>query len=193
MDYDAEARIAAEIGKFLMNGGLFRGSETGFVVRGREDRASRGRSGVHGAQVDDALRPLPPLQRRPTLPSRVQGIIWTTTPWTIPGNRGIAFSAEANYGIYEVTAVAEGSNARVGERLVLADELSETVQDVAQIEAWTRTGDAGGLDGTICAHPLRGKGYEFDVRFSPATSSQWNKAQAWFISVQVMARTAISP
>ena len=117
-------------------------------------------------QVDDALRP-PRCNDVQRCPRGTSIIIWTTTPWTIPGNRGIAFSAEANYGIYEVTAVAEGSTSRVGERLVLADKLSETVQDVAQIEAWTRTGDAGGLNGTICAHPLRGKGYEFDVPVLP--------------------------
>ena len=30
-------------------------------------------------------------------------VIWTTTPWTIPGNRAIAFSPDIAYGLYEVT------------------------------------------------------------------------------------------
>ena len=30
-------------------------------------------------------------------------VIWTTTPWTIPGNRAIAYSPKVAYGLYEVT------------------------------------------------------------------------------------------
>ena len=30
-------------------------------------------------------------------------VIWTTTPWTIPGNRAISFSPKITYGLYEVT------------------------------------------------------------------------------------------
>ena len=167
MAYDAEARIAAEIGKFLMNGGLFRGSKP--VLWSVVEKTALAEAEVEYMEHKSTTL----FVRFPvatTSNAALEGtsiIIWTTTPWTIPGNRGIAFSAEANYGIYEVTAVAEGSTSRVGERLVLADKLSETVQDVAQIEAWTRTGDAGGLNGTICAHPLRGKGYEFDVPVLP--------------------------
>src|SRR5690606_26048116 len=29
-------------------------------------------------------------------------VIWTTTPWTIPGNRAVAFSPRVEYGLYEV-------------------------------------------------------------------------------------------
>ena len=166
MDYDAEARIAAEIGKFLMNGGLFRGSKP--VLWSVVEKTALAEAEVeymeHKSTTLFVRFRCNDVQR---CPEGTSITIWTTTPWTIPGNRGIAFSAEANYGIYEVTAVAEGSTSRVGERLVLADKLSKTVQDVAQIEAWTRTGDAGGLNGTICAHPLRGKGYEFDVPVLP--------------------------
>ncbi|MFX9127628.1 hypothetical protein ABTN71_19740, partial [Acinetobacter baumannii] len=54
-------------------------------------------------------------------------VIWTTTPWTIPGNRAIAFSPKVAYGLYEVTQAPEGNWARVGERLVLADRLAEQV------------------------------------------------------------------
>ncbi|MEC9185617.1 MAG: class I tRNA ligase family protein, partial [Pseudomonadota bacterium] len=167
MAYDAEARIAAEIGKFLMNGGLFRGSKP--VLWSVVEKTALAEAEVEYLEHKSTTL----FVRFPvttTYNAALEGtsiVIWTTTPWTIPGNRCVAFSAEADYGIYEVTAVAEGSTSRVGERLVLADKLSETVQDVAQIEAWTRTGDAGGLNGMICAHPLRGKGYEFDVPVLP--------------------------
>src|ERR1700752_4680642 len=33
-------------------------------------------------------------------------LIWTPTPWTIPGNRAISYSPKIAYGLYEVTAAA---------------------------------------------------------------------------------------
>ena len=94
-------------------------------------------------------------------------VIWTTTPWTIPGNRGIAFSAEASYGIYEVSKISDNSSARVGERLVLADDLADAVKETAGIDAWARVSGANALNGTVCAHPLRDKGYDFNVPLFP--------------------------
>ena len=46
-------------------------------------------------------------------------VIWTTTPWTIPGNRAISFSSKIDYGLYEVTAAPEGNWAKPGEQLIL--------------------------------------------------------------------------
>ena len=47
-------------------------------------------------------------------------VIWTTTPWTIPGNRAIAAGAEFDYALVHVDGVEDGSLARVGERLLVA-------------------------------------------------------------------------
>src|SRR5690606_10849510 len=94
--------------------------------------------------------------------------IWTTTPWTIPGNRAVAFGEEIAYGVWLVDAAGEGSAATVGEKLVVADDLAGQVKSDAKIERWTRLGDAGPLAGTVVAHPWRGVaeaggGYDFDV------------------------------
>jgi len=50
--------------------------------------------------------------------------IWTTTPWTIPGNRAISYSPKIEYGLYEITDAPGGHWAKKGERLVLADKLA---------------------------------------------------------------------
>ena len=39
---------------------------------------------------------------QPTKLGGVKVVIWTTTPWTIPGNRAIAYSRRIPYGLYEV-------------------------------------------------------------------------------------------
>ncbi|MEI2687592.1 MAG: class I tRNA ligase family protein [Cypionkella sp.] len=46
MDYHAEAVIADEFMKFLMNGSLYQGQQARDVVAGRENRAGRGRGGI---------------------------------------------------------------------------------------------------------------------------------------------------
>ena len=168
MAYEAEAKIASEIGRFLMNGGLFRGSKP--VLWSVVEKTALAEAEVEYMEhKSTTLYVRFPVAR--TKDSELEGtsvVIWTTTPWTIPGNRGIAFSAEATYGVYEVTAIAENSNARVGEKLILADELADAVKEAAGIDAWTRNSEASELDGVVCTHPLHGKGYDFDVPVLPA-------------------------
>jgi isoleucyl-tRNA synthetase len=92
-------------------------------------------------------------------------VIWTTTPWTIPGNRAVSFSPEIDYGVYEVTHAPDDNWAKVGDRLIIADKLAEEVFKAARVTAWRRYGHMPGsaLEAITLAHPLRGKGYDFDV------------------------------
>ncbi len=92
-------------------------------------------------------------------------VIWTTTPWTIPGNRAISFSRDIDYGVYEVTHAPDDNWAKVGDRLILADKLAEEVFKAARVAAWRRYGHMpwSALEAITVAHPLRGQGYDFDV------------------------------
>ena len=92
-------------------------------------------------------------------------VIWTTTPWTIPGNRAIAYSETLAYGLYEVVEAAEGALTAKGERLLLADALAEATAAQAKLQL-VRLGDANPA-GLIAAHPFRGAGYDFDVPLLP--------------------------
>ena len=54
-------------------------------------------------------------------------MIWTTTPWTIPGNRAISYSPKSPTGSIERSTVApEGNWAKAGDRYVLADRSPTT-------------------------------------------------------------------
>ena len=92
-------------------------------------------------------------------------MIWTTTPWTMPGNRAIAAGAAFDYAVIHVDAVEPNSHARVGEKLVVALELApQFVKDVGiATHHVAHVFKGADLVGTICAHPLRGRGYDFDV------------------------------
>ncbi len=93
-------------------------------------------------------------------------VIWTTTPWTIPGNRAISFSPSISYGVYEVQSVEQGFAfepwVKAGDKLAVADKLVEDVMKSAKAASWKRLGDFD-PSGLKASHPFRGQGYDFDV------------------------------
>jgi len=82
-------------------------------------------------------------------------VIWTTTPWTLPGNRAISYSHKISYGLYEVTANERDFGPKIGEKYILADKLAEAVASSAKI-ALAHMSDvpASTLERLVCAHPL---------------------------------------
>src|SRR5204862_2736956 len=91
--------------------------------------------------------------------------IWTTTPWTLPGNRAIAYSPRIKYGLYEVTDAPNENWAKVGDKLIVSDALVDEVRKQARVTTFERKLDVSGdmLVGMICAHPLRDLGYNFFI------------------------------
>ena len=94
--------------------------------------------------------------------------IWTTTPWTIPGNRAIAFSPTIDYGLYEVTDAPDDNWAKPGDMLVLADVLAETVVKAARVTPGRRTWPM--WPARVCSRaitcariPTQDGDYDFDV------------------------------
>jgi isoleucyl-tRNA synthetase len=169
MTFPAEAQIVREIHRFVANGSLYKGLKP--VLWSVVEKTALAEAEV---EYDDHTSltiwvRFPVVQAPHPALEGAALLIWTTTPWTIPGNRALAYGETIGYGVWRVDAVAEGSAAAVGKRLVLADDLAEEVRERAGIEAWTRVvGLTGGeLDGTLCAHPLRGRGYDFDVPALP--------------------------
>src|SRR6185436_16998842 len=112
----------------------------------------------HGATVDDAKIEWNSLgARRPAADKLEPASIvrWTTTPWTLPGNRAISFSPKISYGVYLVTKAPEGNWAKEGARYVLADKRSSDVLKAAKVEAWDRLQSlsADALAVGDCDHP----------------------------------------
>ena len=168
MAYGAEAQIAREIGAFLMNGSLYRGAMPVLWSVVEKTALAEAEVEYHDVTSPTIHVRFPVVTAGDPLLDGASVVIWTTTPWTIPGNRALAYSADLDYGVYEVTAAGEGSMAQVGEKLLVAEPLAETMKEEAKIEDWRHLGKATGFDGTVCAHPLRGQGYDFDVRLFPA-------------------------
>jgi isoleucyl-tRNA synthetase len=186
MNFHAEAVIAHELMKFATSGQLYRGSKpvmwsvvektalaeaeieyqdfvsdqiwVKFPVRNRSinrDLTGRGEH-VTSLVTDDSVPP----------DELLHVVIWTTTPWTIPGNRAISFSQGIRYGVYEVVANEREYGSRVGESHIIADVLAEQIAAIAKLK-YKRLVDMPShyLEDMICRHPLTGlcNDYDFDV------------------------------
>jgi isoleucyl-tRNA synthetase len=170
MTKPAEAQIAREIHKFLHNGGLYRGVKS--VLWSTVEQTALAEAEVEYQEhksITVWVR-FPVVETSCDMLKDSDIVIWTTTPWTMPSNRGIFFNEEINYATYEVESVEEGSRVEVGAKISIAEALVEKVQTQAKITSMKKLGNFSGKDvaGTICAHPLRGQGYEHDVPCHPA-------------------------
>ncbi|MCQ4162111.1 isoleucine--tRNA ligase [Roseomonas sp. GC11] len=173
MDFPSEAAIAAEIGKFLMNGSLYRGLRP--VMWSPVEKTALAEAEVEYHDHKSAILYTGfPLLKAPANPSGdlvgALAVIWTTTPWTIPANRAMAYGAEIDYALVEVEGVAEGALARPGQRLIVAEALLGAFAKEAGLASFrvARIFKGTELEGALAAHPLRAwekaeGGYQFEV------------------------------
>src|SRR5215472_389632 len=165
MAYSAEAQIVREIGKFLVNGGLYKGAKPVLWSVVEQTALAEAEVEYHD-HTSTTIWVRFPIQRAEAPELReAAALIWTTTPWTLPGNRAIAFSSALDYAVFQVERAAEGSHARRGEMLLVAEPLVQEVAARAGIGSYSIVARLPGkaLAGTIAAHPLRRRGYDFDV------------------------------
>ena len=165
MDHASEAAIANEICKFLLNGALYRGLRPVMWSPVEKTALAEAEIEYHDhTSVTISVR-FPIVHAPAAELHEASVVIWTTTPWTIPGNRAIAAGAEFDYALVRVDGVAEGSLARPGEKLLVAlPLLPQFCKDTGiSIHHLMHVYKGSALSGTVCAHPLRGHGYEQDT------------------------------
>jgi isoleucyl-tRNA synthetase len=195
MSFPAEAQIARELMKFAANGTLYRGSKpvmwsvvektalaeaeveyedyTSDTVWVKFPVKAASKAGWVSTDINDKGQPRPP--RTEELKSLVDEttnlqsasvVIWTTTPWTLPGNRAISFSPKIGYGVYKVTDAPADNWAKTGDLLILADKLAPDVFKQSRVTSFEKLSavDDVTLGAMVCSHPLKKMGgYDFDV------------------------------
>lgn len=186
MSFEAEATIAEELMKFAMDGQLYRGSKP--VMWSVVERTALAEAEVEyqdyesdtvwvkflvaASQLEEAERRIhdeklngaPGTYSNPFIGAFV--LIWTTTPWTMPGNRAVSYSPRIAYGLYEVTAAENDFGPQAGENFIVADALLDSVTAQAKVEAKKlRSIDGDELAALTLQHPLHdlGGGYTFPV------------------------------
>ena len=161
MEFEAETAIVKEFHKFLMNDDLYCGSKP--VMWSVVEKTALAEAEVEYMEhVSPTIWVKFPIldQRNKLKDSNI--LIWTTTPWTIPANRAIAFSSKYNYGLYEVSETEENSLATKGEKIILNTSLYESVESAAKVSL-KFIQEIKNLEKLKCRHPFYSLGYEFDV------------------------------
>ncbi len=173
MNFKAESIIARELMKFSMTDQLYMGSKP--VMWSVVERTTLAEAEIEyeDYESDTIWCKFPVVEaggqedQKSLMDDLLEAsvVIWTTTPWTIPGNRAISFSSKIDYSLYEVTQAPEDNWARVGDKLILADALSEEVMKQARVEGYKKVHALSEQDlaSITCQHPLKEMGYEFDV------------------------------
>ena len=193
MAHHAEAVITESFQKFLMSGVLYQGSKPVMWSPVEKTALAEAEVEYHDRQTDAVWVKFPlveprllaelqsPMEEgRPLLTDEVRLadafahtgvsiVIWTTTPWTLPSNRAIAYGPDVSYGLYEVTGRPEECWARIGDRYLLADALAEEALGAMRLDPsmWRRLREVSAeeLSALTCAHPLggaEGAGGEWD-------------------------------
>ncbi|NYJ11334.1 isoleucyl-tRNA synthetase [Rhizobium leguminosarum] len=165
MNFHAESRIAGELLKIAASGQLYRGSKP--IMWSVVERTALAEAEVEYQDYEsDTIWVKFPVVEGPAALKDAFVVIWTTTPWTIPGNRAVSFSARVSYGLYEVTAAENDFGPRPGEKLIFADKLAEESFAKSKLQ-YKRLSDVSAADfaAMACAHPFKGLdgGYEFAV------------------------------
>ncbi len=157
MDFHAERVIAEEFMKFLMNGTLYQGSKPVMWSPIEQTALADAEVEYHDKEsftIWVKFRVMEGDLKDANI------VIWTTTPWTIPSNKGVVFGADYEYGLYGVTDTPEECWAKKGDQFILADKLAAETFTKARLEEgqWKRVRDvtAKELNELPLAHPLHG-------------------------------------
>ena len=165
MAFSSEAQIVRELLKFANDGSLYLGSKP--VMWSPVERTALAEAEVeyHDKTSTTIDVGFPVISSGLDALVGAKVVIWTTTAWTIPANRAISYGPALEYVLIEATSVSDEALTSVGAKHVVArDLLADFVERTGitkHIELSTFNG--GELKGTLCQHPWRGKGYEFDV------------------------------
>lgn len=159
MDFKTEARIIEQLGDFLLNGSLYRGQKPVMWSVVEKTALAEAEVEYKDHTSDSIYVSFPVIETSLPILRNAVAVIWTTTPWTLPGNRAIAYGEDINY-----TVVKSNKHDHA---FIIATPLVESVLAHLEIETYQTLGTLNGksLSGTVCAHPLKGHGYDFPVPF----------------------------
>ena len=159
MNYHAEAQIVRELGKFLENGGIYKGHRP--VLWSVVEKTALADAEVeyqdHKSTTIYTSFPVSVTNNEKLQDHSI--VIWTTTPWTIPGNRALAVHEDIDY--ISISFSKDG----VQRNVIIASDLKEIFLKENEIEKANENFQIKGKDliGIKCNHPLYEAGYDFEV------------------------------
>ena len=161
MSFDAEAQIVRELGKFLKEGSLYRGFKP--VLWSTVEKTALADAEVeyqdHKSDTIYASFPIKSSNIKELEGSEI--IIWTTTPWTIPANKALAYNEALGYLLIQLNDDGDFKDRKI----VIAQALLDSVLKECSIKDYKEIKKFKGKDfkDTICNHPFFNLGYEYDI------------------------------
>ncbi|MGL2348839.1 isoleucine--tRNA ligase [Helicobacter pylori] len=166
MAFHAEACIASELIKFAMSDQLYCGSKP--VMWSVVERTALAEAEIeyhdHESEVIWVKYPILHSSAHDLRDAFV--VIWTTTPWTIPGSRAVSYASKISYGVYEVESTENAFGPQAGEKLLFADALVDSCAGKAKLVLKRlRSVLDDELKSIVLSHPLKGLagGYLYKV------------------------------
>lgn len=168
----SEAQIARELMKFAANGLLYRGSKPVMWSVVEKTALAEAEVEYEDYTSDQIWVKFPVAEIKTAAGEKAKDfteaavVIWTTTPWTIPGNRAVCFSPKIDYALYEITDAPAENWAKVGDKFIIAEKLVVETLRQARVTAFRQraTVSPGMLASMICRHPLKGFGGDYDFK-----------------------------
>ena len=161
MSFTAEAQIVRELGKFLLDGSLYQGFKPVFWSTVEKTALADAEVEYHDHTSNTIFAAFKVKESYKDFLKDANIIIWTTTPWTIPANRALAFNQSIEYALVEISDLENFKE----KKIVVAKNLLDSIVKSCAIEKFKILKTFNGLDftGTICEHPFKKLGYDFDV------------------------------
>ena len=162
MSFDAEAQIVRELGKFLLDDTLYQGYKP--VLWSTVEKTALADAEVeyqdHTSNTIYTSFKIEKTEKDFLKDSYI--VIWTTTPWTIPVNRALAYSDKIKYSVINIEQ--ETSDFK-NKNIIIASELMNKVFEECDIKYFKVLKEFNGSDlkNSICSHPLKNMGYDHSV------------------------------
>ena len=179
MSYDAEAQIVRELGKFLKEGSLYRGFKPVLWSTVEKTALADAEVEYHDHKSDTIYTSFPIKTSNLDNIKDSEIIIWTTTPWTIPANKALAYNESLDYLLIQIHDDGDFKD----KKIIIAEALLDTVIKECEIKEYSNIKKFKGKEfkGTICKHPFFELGYTYDVPMLEArfvTTEQGTSIQA---------------
>ena len=161
MSYEAEAQIIRELGKFLLDGSLYQGFKP--VLWSTVEKTALADAEVE--YMDHTSNTIfvafKVKETKQDFLKDTNIIIWTTTPWTIPANKALAFNNNIEYSVIEISELDHFKE----KKIVVASNLIESITKACKIKNYKVLKTFIGKDfaGTICSHPFIKINFDYNV------------------------------
>ena len=161
MSFESEAQIVRELGKFLLDGSLYQGFKPVFWSTVEKTALADAEVEYMDHTSNTIYVAFKVKKTKQDFLKDASVVIWTTTPWTIPANKALAFNNSIEYSVVEISELDHFKE----KKIIVATNLIEQITKACEIKNYKILQSFKGteLSGTICSHPFIKMNFDYDV------------------------------